>query len=165
MEIRKVCSLKKLSLGGCRGDRVALSGNTPLGYMAGLALCLELLGGSQAFVVDVEAGGRLRASSSRGGRKVLERSLHNDEAEATKSKQCSAQVKYQTVRPCSLSKCAVRCGAICCAVVLEGELRRGRGVASNGHGGGGESKRGVRRARRMRKSDEGASRAAERLII
>ena len=110
MEIRKVCSLKKLSLGGCRGDRVALSGNTPLGYMAGLALCLELLGGSQAFVV--EAGGRLRASSSRGGRKVLERSLHNDEAEATKSKQCSAQVKYQTVRPCSLSKCAVRCGAV-----------------------------------------------------
>jgi hypothetical protein len=32
-EIRKVCSLKKLVLAGRRGGRVALSENTPLGYM------------------------------------------------------------------------------------------------------------------------------------
>jgi hypothetical protein len=93
MEIRKVCSLKKLSLGGCRCDRVALSGNTPLGYKAGRFLCLKLMGWSQAFVVVVEAGGRLRASSSRGGRKVLERYTTTTRQRQPRSKQYPAQVK------------------------------------------------------------------------
>jgi hypothetical protein len=92
MEIRKVCSLKKLSLGGCRCDRVALSGNTPLGYMAGRVLCLKSMGWSQAFVVVVEAGGRLRASSSQGGRKVLERYTTTRQRQP-RSKQYPAQVK------------------------------------------------------------------------
>lgn len=92
MEIRKVCSLKKLSLDGCRCDRVALSENTPLGYKAGRVLCLKLMGWSQAFVVFVEAGGRLRASSSRGGHKVLERYTTTRQRQP-RSKQYPAQVK------------------------------------------------------------------------
>ena len=98
---------------------------------------------------------------------MLERSLHDDEAEASKVEAVSgASEVSDSEAVLAVEMCgAVRCGAICCAVVLEGELRRGRGVASNGRGGGGESKRGVRRARRMRKSDDGASTAAERLMV
>lgn len=114
MEIRKVCSLKKLSLAGCRGDRVALSENTPLGYKAGRALCLKLEWWSQAFVV-VEAGGRLRASSSRGGRKVLERSLHDDEAEASKVEAVSgASEESDNEAVLAVEMCgAVRCDMLC----------------------------------------------------
>jgi hypothetical protein len=57
-----------------------------------------------------------------------------------------------------MSKWAVRCG-ICGAVVLEGELRRGRGRASNGAAAASaaaKAKEDFRRARRMRKSDDGA---------
>jgi hypothetical protein len=108
MEIRKVCSLKKLSLGECRCDRVALSGNTPLGYMAGRVLCLKLMGWSQAFVVVVEAGGRLRASSSQGGRKVLERYTTTRQRQP-RSKQYPAQVKSDNEAVLAVEMCgAVR---------------------------------------------------------
>ena len=105
--------------------------------MEGRALCLEVVvGRSAAFVRLREAG--LRASSSQGGRKVLER--YTTRQMQPMSKQDPAQVKTDNETVLDVEMC----GAVrwCAVVVLEGELRRGRWASNGGAaGGGGESKR------------------------
>lgn len=77
-----------------------------------------------------------------------------------KSTQYPAQVKSDDEAVLEVEMCgAVRCSAIWCAVVLEGELRRGRGRASNGAAAAraATKAKGFRCARKMRKSDDDAS--------
>jgi hypothetical protein len=117
-----VCSLKKLSLVGCRGERVALCVNTPLGYMVGLALCSEVVWRAEAFLLlKLERAG-LRASSSRDGRSVLERYTTRLMGPSSEAVSGASGVDGETVLDVEL------CGAVrWFAGVLEGELRRAVG--------------------------------------
>jgi hypothetical protein len=108
MKLEKLCSLKKLSLVGCRGERAGLSINTPLGYMVGQALVREWRVVGSFFVVEAGEG---RAESKLFVRRAQSAGALHDKADGPRSKQYLAQVR-STVRPCSMSKCAVRCGVM-----------------------------------------------------
>ena len=93
-------------------------------------------GWSEAFFV-VEAG-EGRAESKLFVRRAQGAGALHDEADGPRSKQCPAQVR-STVRPCSMSKCAVRCDMVCSSA--RGRIKaRGRWASNGGAADGGESK-------------------------
>lgn len=123
MEIRKVCSLKKLSLAGCRGGSAALSANTPLGYMERRALCLEVV--VEAFVrVGGSAGSKLFAGRARGA------GAGDDGAEETNVKVVTGAGGGRRRDRARCRK--VRCGAVSCGGARGRIKARGCWWASNG---------------------------------